>query len=623
MIKPVVLVILVLAAFLAAVLNLAAESRFRNTVMGCAIVAAVGIGAIFYGSGYAYSFGLNATSLMRALLTLCRTFGGVNDFGSIQASPLLQSGAGNAVFWFGHFCAFYVTASAAIATLGEKLLRRIRVTLLRRGPLLLIYGVNSSSVSYGKSMAANKKRSVLFIDPDNSSSFDPAIKAFGGVVDRSSNAVHPDKHFLKQINMTQGSRRLELAALHADGSKNQSFAEDLLEVLTDAGIAPSQTSLIISGAGESASSLQAHGGPGYGSVLAFDDYELTARIIMNAFPPCGRLTFDEHGKATEDFHAVILGYGRMGRAMLSHLLMNGQFSGSSFKADIFDAGPQNGFLLGSEIMKHYDIRFHLCDGRSDEFYSFLTENIGSVSCIVICTGNTSVNREIAEDITGWLSRRERRPLIIQTAKGSYTALDENGRTSECRDIYDSDVLDIDVIDAMAMQVHHIYTGNKDTTAAEDWAACGYFDRISSRANADFYPAHLKASGRTAKEILDGSWPPDEEMLENLAISEHERWCAFHYVQGFAPLAGDAFEERAARWLKAKETDGSAPFSLTKDMNARLHACLVPWEELDALSARVSEITGNNTDYKQYDRESVITLAEVLKVMPKQEEEHNE
>ena len=89
MIKPVVLVILVLAAFLAAVLNLAAESRFRNTVMGCAIVAAVGIGAIFYGSGYAYSFGLNATSLMRALLTLCRTFGGVNDFGSIQASPLL------------------------------------------------------------------------------------------------------------------------------------------------------------------------------------------------------------------------------------------------------------------------------------------------------------------------------------------------------------------------------------------------------------------------------------------------------------------------------------------------------------------------------------------------------
>ena len=113
------------------------------------------------------------------------------------------------------------------------------------------------------------------------------------------------------------------------------------------------------------------------------------------------------------------------------------------------------------------------------------------------------------------------------------------------------------------------------------------------------------------------------MLENLAISEHERWCAFHYVQGFAPLAGDAFEERAARWLKAKETDGSAPFSLTKDMNARLHACLVPWEELDALSARVSEITGNNTDYKQYDRESVITLAEVLKVMPEQEEEHNE
>ena len=40
---------------------------------------------------------------------------------------------------------------------------------------------------------------------------------------------------------------------------------------------------------------------------------------------------------------------------------------------------------------------------------------------------------------------------------------------------------------------------------------------------------------------------------------------------------------------------------------KLHACLVDWEELDALSARENGVTGGNVDYKQYDRDNVKVL----------------
>ena len=629
MIKPFVLVLLVAACFFAAVLNLAAESRLRKIIMSVAILCAVTVGAVYYGSGYAYCQGLSLASLMRALLALCRMFGGVNDLGAIADSPLLKTQTGLTVFWFGHFCAFYVTASAAIATLGDRLLRRIRVTLLRFGPLLVIYGVNASSVAYGKSMVKNKKRSVLFVDPDGNTSFESTIKAFGAVLEKSSEALSPDKKFMKHINIRPGSRKLELAALHTDGRRNLTYAKAFLAALTEAGIAPSQTSLIISGVPSEASSLQAQGnsaaasgqqanesGPagtassGYGSVLAFNDYSLTARLLLRDCPPAVRIRFDEHGKALEDFHAVILGYGQMGRAMLSALICNAQFSGSTFRADIFDPNPQNGFLHDHELLRRYDIHFHAAGGKSDAFYAFLSENRHKVRWISICTGSREENGEVARDLLSWYGPRARLPLIAQAVSGSYVCTDEGRQATVCENIFTSDTLDLSRIDAMAMQINHMYTGG--ASAEEDWTKCSYWGRLSSRASADFFPALLRASGKTADEVLAGEWPPEDETLENLAISEHKRWCAFHFVSGFSPLPEETFKQNAEAWLREVNETGSSRISLTKDMGNRLHACLIPWEELDALSARENEITGGHVDYKQMDRNNVIALSDVLK-----------
>ena len=609
MIPAAVMILAVFCCFLAAVLNLAVNSRVRRLTMQIAVITAVVTGGFFYGYGYAWCYGLNAVSLIRALLALCRMFGGMNDLGSIQAAPILTNHAMLTLFWIGHFMAFYVTASAAIATLGEQLLHRIRITLLRRGPLLLIYGINARSVAYGRRQEHEKRRAVLYVDHDYNPVYESNIQAFGGVVDQSTDALEANIRFLKQINMKPGKRRLELAALDSDGSKNLNYARKLLDTMTKAGIRPEQISLFASGIGEEAASLQALSGQGYGSVYAFDEYELTARQMILDHPPCDRISFDGTGKAAENFHAVILGFGHMGRAVLSQLVMNGQFHGSQFRTDIFDPGPQNGFLHDQPVTRQYDIRFHQADGTADAFYAFLKEHLRNIKMIVICTGSRDKNCEIAADVLNWFPRDRQIPLILHMTRENYTWFDENRQEWQSRQLFENTELNPECLDEVAMQVNQAYCvqAGSTRTAKENWMACSYSNRRSSRACADFYPAVLRASGRTVGQILSGDWPPQGEMMENLARTEHLRWCAFQYVSGYAPMPEAIWHQRAAQYRQGEKPE----FRISRDDQNRLQACLIPWEELNELSARENEITGGQVDYQQMDRNNVRIVSEIL------------
>ena len=72
-----------------------------------ALVTAALLGAFFYGYGYAWCEGLHVYSLIKALLALCRMFGGANDLGAVQAAPLFRYSAAISVFWLAHYLAFY------------------------------------------------------------------------------------------------------------------------------------------------------------------------------------------------------------------------------------------------------------------------------------------------------------------------------------------------------------------------------------------------------------------------------------------------------------------------------------------------------------------------------------
>ena len=595
------------AVFLALILNLAASNRFHKalTRYGLVIVGAAGI--FFYGYGYAWTQGLNLISFLKALFSLCKMFVGSSDLDAVKAAPLFQSQAVLAAFWLTHFLAYYVMASAAITTVGQRFLRVLRVTLLRRGPLLLIYGVNARSVAYGRERAGKGRCGIVYVDQEYDSGFDSSIRAFGAVVEKHANALAGNARFLKQLNIKPGKRRMEVAVLKSDADDNLRYARNLLQGMAEAGIRPEQTSLIASGAGETAASLQALGSEGYGSVYAFDDYDIAAWRTVRACPPWETVAFDGQGKATEDFHAVIVGFGRTGRAVLNQLVVNGQFHGSRFRTDVFDPSAQNGYLYHRALEKEYDVRFHTENASAQGFYAFLEENLETVREIVLCTGKADRNREIADDLLRWLSGEEQRPVIVLADRDEVRRIDSQGGESspEAEKLPDPEEMD-----AVAMQVNQIYrrSAGSKASAEENWRACGYADRQSCRACATFFPAMLRAAGVTEAQALEGKWPPEEGTLENLARTEHLRWCAYHIVQGWAPMPREEWDRRA----EAYRHGANPGYRISRDDGKRLHACLVPWEALPELSRRENEVTGGTVDYLQADRNNVLILAEAVR-----------
>ena len=162
-----------------------------------------------------------------------------------------------------------------------------------------------------------------------------------------------------------------------------------------------------------------------------------------------------------------------------------------------------------------------------------------------------------------------------------------------------------------MAIDHAYCVGSNKTPAENWKHCNYFSRMSSRASADFYPAMLKAAGKTAEQVEKGDWPPHRDALENLAISEHMRWCAFHYVMGFHPMSEAEYLRRAEQYRMEVQEKGASSLRISKDMAGRKHACLIPWEELDRLSEYENSVTGGHVDYKQMDRNNILVLPDIL------------
>ena len=595
-------ILLLALGFVAAMLFLASEGRFRKVFTRTATGIAMVVGIALYGYGYAYCKGFNVISLLRALMALCRMFVGVNDLASIQDAPLMQHPAVLTVFWIAHFLAFFVMASAAVEKLGNELLLSIRTRRLRRGPLAVIYGLNEHSLLFGRSMI-RQHWSVLFVDTACPAGMEGQIKSMGAVLESMPSALEPNAAFLRWAGVRPGKRRIRLAVLKEDPHANLAYAKAFLAAMKEQGIQRDQVTLLSRCIGEEAAALQQEG---YASVYDFEPHDLTARIAMQEHPPCGMISFDETGRAKENFQAVIVGFGRMGRAVLQHLILNGQFHGSHFRVDVFDTEQKSGWPHSEELMSAYDIRFHAASGESEAFYGFLKKRGSAIRCIALCTGSSQGNAELAEDIHGWIREHSCDAAVLQLTCDSLL-----GRDGNIRNIWLGDIPDIARMDEMAMVINSRHFTAAGSTPQEAWQRCDYYSRVSCRASADFAPAMFRAAGRTEQEVLDGDWPPDEKTLSHLSMTEHLRWCAFQRVIGYRPMDMETFEARARQWRREVDAQGGSDLRISRDAEHRRHACLVSWEELNTLSARENAITGGSVDYQAMDRENVLALRDVL------------
>ena len=608
------------ALFFAMIMNMASSSKVKTRINSFLLTFTVVSGIVVYAVGYAQTTGAAGdavTAVLRATLGVCGMFLAKNDWSAIASAPVFQSNLMVAIFWLAHTLAIYLTASAAIASVGAEALKKLHLLLARRGKLVLVFGSDAEAVSFGCGLNGEKGNSVVFVSGGLTSESAAAISKAGAVIRSEANAVHPDAAFIKSLGISGGRRSIEVYAMDANENENLRFAGELLACFKEAGVKPEQTSVSIIGSENAIGSRldASESNYGYGSVSIYRRSELPARQMILQYPPYNYISFDENGRATEDFNCVIIGFGSHGQAVLKQLIMNGQFEGSTFRAAVFaphclDAA---GYFRQEApcVFEKYNIEFHDCDGRSYELYDYLWKNRKNVKYIAVCAGPENVNCEIASELVEYNWRRGIHTPVIQCWHFGVRTQSAPGAPVIKTSCYTRECLSAAYADAGAMALNHVYSHDPNSTPMDDWKRCDHFSRMSSRASADFVPAYLKIVGKTADEAIE-SWELSPEMRENLGRTEHHRWCAFHYAMGFSPMELSEWNERAAEYKKDMEEKGSSTVRISKNLAGRTHACLVTWEELPELDKRESAVTGKYCNYQQADLDNIDTIPVLLK-----------
>lgn len=609
-------VILSTALLLAMVLNLALKPSYsaRLTTV-CMITALVG-GLLIYGIGYAESTGSIALSMIRTPFTVIRMFVGINDLGAIEGSTLVSTPARIIVFWIIHLLAFYSMASAAMFTLGEEAVRYMRMLLAGKGDLTLIYGINDRSMNIAKECRKSGSGSIVFIAESADHSTISDLNNMGMSVLCGPSAVASDSKTMKMLRVSR--RKVTVFALDEQEDRNLYYALGLKDALEKAGALPANTSVTLPGAEDIITSmLQVSDRQyGFGYVNVYDSAMLSARALIRTCPPWELVRFGSDGRAQEDFYCAIVGFGMHGQAVLKQLVMNSQFAGSTFHAAVFSPNFDNeaGYMKTdcSYLFDQYDITSYAADGRSVLFYDYVQKHLDTLKIIAVCTGSDESNREISDNLMMFLRRRNAQHICVVRCGDDGVRYQETvGSPIISVDIYSLAYLSAEESDRNAILINSAYD-NSDRTDWEKWVACDSFSKMSSRASADFLPAFVRASGIPADQITAGNWPPAQEVLDVLGETEHLRWNAFHFVMGYSPMTREQFDVKADHYRKCAAEGIPCSNRIAKDAENRIHACLIPWEELDALSTRENSVTGRNVNYKQVDINNVLTLPEMLR-----------
>ena len=469
------------ALLLAMVLNVALRPRISRTLTTCCMLIAVVGGLIFYGTGLAETSHNFLQSIIRTPFCVIRMFVGVIDLGAIEGSRLVSGEAGLTLFWLVHLFAFYSMASAAMMTLGAEALRYLRLLLIRRGNLTLIYGINEKSIALGKDCLSAGERSVVFIAEAAENQTVNDLNSLGMSVLLGAGAVASNPSTLRRLHVRK-DRKIEVYALDCEEDRNLFYALRLKDALEKAEIPPENTRVTLPGVEDILTPMLqvSRGAYGFGYVNVFDPAALTARALIRLCPPWDQVRFRTDGSCEDDFECVIVGFGNHGQAVLRELVMNGQFVGSSFRATVFSPNLQNesGYLKTDSpaMLEQYQIRGITADARSVEFYDYIGAHLSTLKLIAVCTGSEDRDREISDHLMLYLKRRNAEQIcVIRCGEKGVRYQETVGSPIVRRDIYTLDCLSAEKADRLAILLNATY----DDSARSDWEkwlACDSFGK---------------------------------------------------------------------------------------------------------------------------------------------------
>lgn len=501
-----------------------------------------------------------------------------------------------------------VIAAAALYTVmrvlliyGDDLQQKRNIMKLKasHANIDLIFGINSDSLVLGRKLADTKGSMQIYIDGIISKDYRESIRGLGGIACSDSEALRASESFLRGFDIQK--RRVRLFALSDDYDKNLQYATMMLKSLETLQIPPEKTELVLRGTDEW-QGMRFQGGDtyyGYGNVLSFNEYDLSARLLVHEYPLCSAINFDENGRASEDVEVLIVGFGQTGQEVLRKIVAAGQFEGSRFHATICDPkyeqqdSAQDIRFIKSQypmMLGSYDIDF------TPHIFDFVFENAHKLKYIVVCLDDRKTARDMAVRIVECLQARGNPQNVYTCDPKGVRCYSHN--VEECRMhwLYDSELLYSGEIDRYAMELESRFGGN--------WKRLSYFHRMSARASVDYLiPLILKVTKNT--DALTA------EQRENLAKSEHLRWCAFYYTFGYEPMDIAEFIERLKKQQAEIQEYGRSTITPRQDIKTKKHVCLVSWDKLDEISQAENSITHGHRDYKQADRDNIDVIMKLI------------
>lgn len=341
---------------------------------------------------------------------------------------------------------------------------------------------------------------------------------------------------------------------------------------------------------------------------------LPLKWILKNDPECIQDACVKH-----DFSLAIVGFGFTGSAALRKFYEHGRFVGSNFKAILLDQSMKeregefihrfNGMYTD---LKDY-LEFHELKANTLEFYALLDKKATELDYIVVSLGSDELNIKVAHDIQHVMNKvKSNYRIFVQVSnsrfyKRNVTAPDDTicvfGRE---KDVFTEEIIVKGYIERIAKQIHEHYNASAPEDKRIDWEKLTDFTKQSNISAAEHVITKMLLGGfkNPTTEMANlsdfnivnqlrqyTSYTEFEQVLGevkvlNLGKSEHLRWNAFHFANGWT------------KWNLDEIPEGSIK---SKDEQKKIHACLVDWTELKKVSERFNE------NFEKYDLDGMSVL----------------
>jgi hypothetical protein len=356
--------------------------------------------------------------------------------------------------------------------------------------------------------------------------------------------------------------------------------------------------------------------------------QLSALRLINLYPPVKYIDIDNtKATAKEDFHVLLLGFGEIGQYALRYLIEQGQFVGSTFHAMVVDEKMDGIVGLFNErypgLKDNYSIDYKYLKNNSIDYFDYINTHISSAKYIVVAYGDDKLNIDTAIELKDILIKKGLRTPIFVNLKddenlfmskvlGEVIKDKKVGDISiQCTEDGDGDeyfrihlfgmnshifsydnVIDETIIEKAkkANKQYREKNGEKDVDADTAWYQLRSMDKLSNISQVMHLQTKLYLLGLKEEDIKKKY--PDSETFNkslsedvklNLAKTEHLRWNANYFVQGWQVWDMKDIPEEVKKAGRPN-----------KDFTRELHACLVSWDNLANL------VPIFKTDYRNLD-----------------------